>query len=73
MQEFMTFKSGMKKVRKFAGRKEFSEAQRKNEDVEGVLNFSEVIKERYPRFIDAIRDLPDCIRYHKTFMNLFKM
>ena len=61
LNKFREFKSFMKKVRHEAGKFQFAEAQRKYSHLKPAMNMDHLVKERYPRFIDAIRDLDDCL------------
>jgi len=69
LESFREFRSFMKKIRRAAGRNESDEAARKNA-VCPTYELHHIVRERYPRFIDALSDLDDALTLAYLFASL---
>ena len=68
LQKFHDIKAHLKKYKKYQGQKNFKRAE-EHKQMMPRYNLSHVIKERYPTFIDALRDLDDALCLISLFAN----
>lgn len=59
-----------KKISRFLGRGEVGDAARLEKSAAPKISLDHIIKERYPTFIDALRDLDDALSLLSLFANL---
>ncbi|EGX54228.1 hypothetical protein AOL_s00004g261 [Orbilia oligospora ATCC 24927] len=70
LQKFREHKTFSKKLTKALGRGNFSDAKRLEDLHKPRIKLDHIIKERYPAFTDAIRDLDDALSTVFLFANL---
>ncbi|KAI9825866.1 MAG: mRNA-binding ribosome synthesis protein nop7 [Thelocarpon impressellum] len=70
LKKFREHKTLSKKISKALGRGEISDAARLERNHTPRLSLDHVIKERYPTFVDALRDLDDALSMLFLFANL---
>ncbi|KAL1991447.1 hypothetical protein VTN49DRAFT_4755 [Thermomyces lanuginosus] len=70
LQKFREQKAVAKKIARALGRGEVGDAARYERNLAPKITLDHIIKERYPTFIDALRDLDDCLSLLFLFANL---
>lgn len=70
LNKFRDQKSLAKKISKALGRNEVSDAARLERNLTPRIKLDHIIKERYPTFVDALRDLDDALSMLFLFANL---
>ena len=70
LSRFRDQKALSKKIAKALGRNEVSDAARWERDLKPRMRLDHVIKERYPTFVDALRELDDALSMLFLFANL---
>src|SRR6202012_1075778 len=70
LAKFRDQKALAKKISKALGRNEVSDAWRLERNLTPKLRLDHIIKERYPTFVDALRDLDDALSMLFLFANL---
>jgi len=69
MGKFREFKIFMRKLKRALGRDELSDAERLEQN-KPIYTLDHIVKERYPTFIDALRDLDDALSMVFLFSTL---
>ncbi|CUS08150.1 unnamed protein product [Tuber aestivum] len=70
LQKFRDHKAFAKKLQKALGRGDFSDAKRLETTQKPVIRLDHIVKERYPTFTDALRDLDDALSMIHLFASL---
>lgn len=70
LNKFRDQKALAKKISKALGRNEVSDAARFEKNLTPKLRLDHIIKERFPTFVDALRDLDDALSMLFLFANL---
>ncbi|KAK3674958.1 mRNA-binding ribosome synthesis protein nop7 [Recurvomyces mirabilis] len=70
LNKFRDQKALAKKISKALGRNEVSDAARLERNLTPRIRLDHIIKERYPTFVDALRDLDDALSMLFLFANL---
>ncbi|KXS93822.1 hypothetical protein AC579_8792 [Pseudocercospora musae] len=70
LAKFRDQKALAKKISKALGRNEVSDASRLERNLTPKMKLDHIIKERYPTFVDALRDLDDALSMLFLFANL---
>ena len=70
LQTFRNHKALSKKIARALGRGEVGEAARLEKSGVGKISLDHIIKERYPTFVDALRDLDDALSMLFLFASL---
>ncbi|KAH7058649.1 ribosome biogenesis protein Pescadillo [Macrophomina phaseolina] len=70
LNKFREHKALAKKISRALGRGEVGDAQRLEKNLTPRMALDHIIKERYPTFVDALRDLDDCLSMLFLFANL---
>lgn len=70
LSKFREHKALAKKITRFLGRGEVGDAARLEKTAALKISIDHIIKERYPTFVDALRDLDDALSLLSLFANL---
>ena len=70
IKRFREHKAVSKKIAKSLGRGEVGDAARLDKNGTAKISLDHIIKERYPAFVDALRDLDDALSLLFLFANL---
>lgn len=70
ISKFREHKAVAKKISRFLGRGEVGDAARLEKTANLKISLDHIIKERYPTFVDALRDLDDALSLLSLFANL---
>lgn len=70
MNKFRDHKALGKKIARALGKNEIKDAQRLERNLTPRMTLDHIIKERYPTFVDALRDLDDALSMLFLFANL---